>query len=134
LWKRAFILRRIVPAGTIWGDVVGYSRAVRTGNMIMVSGTAPSDERGNIVGKGDVYAQTVYAIRKIEKALQELGGSLDQVVRTRIYTTDITGWKEIARAHREFFGKVKPANSIVEVTSLIDPDMLVEIEADAVID
>lgn len=127
-------MRRIVPAGTIWGDVVGYSRAVRAGNMIIVSGTAPSDERGNTVGKGDVYAQTVYAIRKIEKALQELGGSLDQVVRTRIYTTDITGWKEIARAHREFFGKAKPANSMVEVTSLIDPDMLVEVEADAVVD
>jgi enamine deaminase RidA (YjgF/YER057c/UK114 family) len=127
-------MRKSVPAGTIWGDIVGYSRAVRTGNMIIVSGTAPSDEKGNIVGKGDVYAQAAYAIRKIEKALQELGASLDQVVRTRIYTTDITRWKEIAKAHGEFFGTVKPANSMVEVTNLIDPDMLVEIEVDAVID
>jgi len=127
-------MRKSVSAGTIWGDVVGYSRAIRTGNMIIVSGTAPSDEKGNIVGKGDVYAQAAYAIRKIEKALQELGASLDQVVRTRIYTTDITKWKEIARAHREFFGKAKPANSMIEVTSLIDPDMLVEVEVDAVID
>jgi len=124
----------MVSAGTIWGDVVGYSRAIRTDNMIIVSGTAPSDEKGNVVGKGDVYAQTVYAIHKIEKALKELGASLDQVVRTRIYTTDITKWKEIARAHREFFGKAKPANSMVEVTSLIDPDMLVEVEVDAIID
>src|SRR3989454_8933633 len=83
----------MVSAGTIWGDVVGYSRAIRTGNMIIVSGTAPSDEKGNVVGIGDVYAQTVYAIHKIEKALKELGASLDQVVRTRIYTTDITNGK-----------------------------------------
>ena len=123
-----------VSAGTIWGEVVGYSRAIRAGNMIVVSGTAPSDEKGNLVGKGDVYAQTVYSIKKIQKALEELGGSLDDVVRTRIYTTDITGWKDIAKAHREFFGKSRPANTMVHVSSLIDPDMMVEVEADAVID
>ncbi len=127
-------LRKYVPAGTVWGDVVGYSRAVRTGGIISVSGTAPSDNEGKVVGKDDAYAQTVFVLKKIELALNELGATLENVVRTRIYTTDITRWKDIARAHREFFGEVKPANTMVQVVRLIDAEMLVEVEVDAVID
>ena len=102
--------------------------------MIAVSGTAPSDESGRIVGRNDAYAQTVFVIRKIDAALKELGASLKDVVRTRIYTTDISKWQEIAKAHREFFGKSKPSNTMVQVTRLIDPEMLVEIEVDAAIE
>jgi len=112
--------------------LVGYSRAVQVGKMIVVSGTAPSDAQGKIAGKGDAYAQTVFAIKKIEAALSELGASLEDVVRTRIYTTDVSRWREIARAHGEFFGKAKPANTLVQVSGLIDPQILVEIEVDAI--
>lgn len=124
--------RRRVSARTPWEDLVGYSRAVRVGNLIAVSGTAPSDEKGNITAKGDAYAQTVFAIKKVEAALKELGASLEDVVRTRVFTTDVSRWREIARAHREFFGNAKPANTLVQVTRLIDPDMLVELEVDAI--
>ena len=123
-----------VDARTPWGDIVGYSQPVRIGNVIAVSGTAPSDESGKIVGWNDAYAQTVFVIRKIDAALKELGASLKDVVRTRIYTTDIARWQEIAKAHREFFGESKPSNTMVQVTRLIDPEMLVEIEVDAVIE
>jgi enamine deaminase RidA (YjgF/YER057c/UK114 family) len=122
---------RRVDAKTPWGDAVGYSRAVRTGNVIAVSGTASSDRDGRIVGKGDAYAQATYIIQKIEYSLRELDAGLQDVIRTRIYTTDISRWKEIARAHREHFGQTKPATSMIEVARLIDPDMLVEIEAEA---
>lgn len=132
--KRVHSLRKRIPARTVWGDVVGYSRAVRTGGIIAVSGTAPSDEHGSVVGKDDAYAQTVFVIKKIEKALNDLGARLDDVVRTRIYTTDIGRWKQIAKAHQEFFGTIKPANTMVQVNRLIDPDMLVEIEMDAIVE
>ena len=125
---------RRVDARTKWGDVVGYSRAVRAGNVISVSGTASSDKDGGIVGRGDPYAQTVFIVRKIEEALKELDAGLSDVVRTRIYTTDITRWPEIARAHKQFFGATKPATSMVQVSGLIDPEMLVEIEAEAIVE
>ena len=126
------VRKRRVPARTPWGGLVGYSRAVRNGNVISVSGTASTTAQGRVVGKGDAYTQTMFIIRKIEAALKELGGSLEDVVRTRIYTTDISLWSEITRAHRHFFGKTKPACTMVQVSKLISRDMLVEIEADAV--
>src|SRR3972149_2226000 len=125
-------MRRInIPAGTIWEDVVGYSRAVKIGIVIEVSGTAAVNV-GEIVGKGNAYEQTRFIILKIEKALKEAGASLKDVVRTRIYVTDISKWEEIGRAHGEFFKDIKPATTMVEVKALIDPDMQVEIEASAV--
>ena len=111
---------------------MGYSRAVRVGKVIAVSGTAASDKDGRIVGKGDAYAQTVYIIRKIEDSLKELDADLRDVIRTRIYTTNIEKWEDIARGHREYFGETKPATSMIQVSRLIDPDMLVEIEAEAI--
>ncbi len=123
-----------MPARTPWADVVGYSRAVRVGNTIAVSGTVASDEQGKIIGKGDVYAQTVFVIRKIEAALGELGCSLSDVVRTRIYTTDISKWEDVARAHREFFAGIRPTNTMVQVAKLIAPEAMVEIEAEAIAD
>jgi enamine deaminase RidA (YjgF/YER057c/UK114 family) len=128
------LVARKIDAGTKWGEVVGYSRAVRVGRVISVSGTAASEKDGRIVGGGDAYAQTVFIIRKIQKALRELDSELSDVVRTRIFTTDIGRWQEIARAHAEFFGATKPATSMIEVSRLIDPEMLVEIEADAVVE
>jgi enamine deaminase RidA (YjgF/YER057c/UK114 family) len=128
------VARKRISAKTPWEDMIGYSRAVKVGKMIVISGTAPSDDKGNIVGKNDAYAQTVFAIKKIESALNELGASLKDVVRTRIYTTDISLWEEIARAHREFFRDVKPANTLVQVRRLIDLDILVEVEVDAIKD
>ncbi len=124
--------RRHVSARTPWGRVVGYSRAVRTGSMIIVSGTTATNAQGRVFGKNDPYRQMVFIIRKIEAALLELGASLEDVVRTRIYTTDITLWSEIARAHRRFFARVRPACTMVQVSRLIDPDMLVEVEVEAV--
>ncbi len=111
--------------------IVGYSRAVRVGDRIYVTGTTATDEHGNIVGEGDAYAQTVQAIRNIEKALLALDASLEHVVRTRIFVTDISRWEEYGRAHGEFFEGIMPATTMVEVSALIDPRMLVEIEADA---
>ena len=120
-----------IPAGTIWEDVVGYSRAVKIGNVIEVSGTAAVDN-GQIVGKGNAYEQTKFILKKIEKTLGSLGSGMNEVIRTRIYVTDISRWEEIGKAHGEFFNNIKPATSMVEVKSLIDPDMLVEIEATAI--
>ena len=125
--------RKRVSAETPWEDIMGYCRAVRYGDMISVSGTAASDRNGKIIGKGDAYAQMVYAIKKIEAALRGLGGSLDDVVRTRIFTSDITKWPEIAKAHKEYFGTARPANTTVQVSGFVDPDILVEVEVEAAV-
>jgi enamine deaminase RidA (YjgF/YER057c/UK114 family) len=121
-----------ISSGTLWEDKVGYCRAVRIGNMIEVSGTTSVD-KDSLIGKDDLYSQTKFIILKIEKALQDAGSELTDVVRTRMYVTDISKWEEAAKAHAEFFGTIKPATTLVEVSSLIDPDMLIEIEASAVI-
>lgn len=132
LVKTGHAERRRVSARTPWGNLVGYSRAVRTGSLITISGTTAANRQGRVLGINNPYKQIVFIIRKIDAALRELGASLEDVVRTRIYTTDITRWSEIARAHRRFFGKVKPACTMVQVSRLIEPDMLVEVEAEAV--
>lgn len=121
-----------ISSGTLWENKVGYCRAVRIGNIIEVSGTTSVD-RDSLIGKDDLNSQTKFIILKIEKALQDAGSELTDVVRTRIYVTDISKWEEAAKAHAEFFGTIKPATTLVEVSSLIDPDMLIEIEASAVI-
>jgi enamine deaminase RidA (YjgF/YER057c/UK114 family) len=127
-------MRQTVSARTIWENVVGYSRAVRVGEAIFVGGTAATDEQGMTHGEGDAHAQTVYVLEKIERALVELGASLKDVVRTRIFVTNIDDWQEIARAHAEAFGKVRPCTTMVEVSRLITPGLVVEIEADAVLE
>ena len=125
--------RTSYSTGTPWEPLVGYSRAVRVGSTIHVSGTTATDAGGAVVGLGDPYAQTVQAIRNVEAALKALGADLTAVVRTRMYVTNIDQWEAIGRAPGEFFGTVRPATSMVEVSRLIDPAMLVEIEADAVV-
>lgn len=119
-------------SGAKWEDIVGYSRAVKIGNTIEISGTV-AVENDELVGKGDAYLQTKTILQKVEKVLQELGASLQNVVRTRIYVTDISQWEEVGRAHGEFFRDIKPATSMVEISALIEPDYLVEIEVTAVV-
>jgi enamine deaminase RidA (YjgF/YER057c/UK114 family) len=122
-----------ISSGAKWEDVVGYSRAVRMGNAVEVAGTTAVDENGEVVGKGDAYAQTRFIIAKIEKALAEAGATLEDVVRTRIFVTDIARWEEVGRAHGEAFREVKPASTMVEVKALINPELLVEMEATAIV-
>ena len=120
-------------SGTKWEPIVGYSRAVKVGNVVYVSGTTAIGSDGSLVGVGDAKAQTEQALRNIQKALEFLGARLEDVVRTRIYVTDITKWQEIGAAHGNVFKDVRPATTMVEVKALVNPDMLVEIEAEAVL-
>lgn len=122
-----------ISSGAKWEDIVGYSRAVRIGNVIEVAGTTAVDEEGNIIGANNPYEQTRFALAKIGKALQAAGASMKDVVRTRMFVTDISKWEEVGRAHGEFFREIKPAASMIEVKGLINPELLVEIEVTAVI-
>ncbi len=125
--------RQLISSGTPWEKIVGYSRAVRVGSMVFVSGTTASDENGTVQGVGDAYAQTVYIFKKIERALEQAGATMRDVVRTRVYVINVDHWQDVGKAHAEFFGDVRPANTLVEISKLVNPDHLVEIEVDAVI-
>ena len=126
--------REKISSGTKWEPLVGYSRAVKVGQQVFIAGTTATGEDGQLVGIGDPYQQTIQIIRNIEKALKKAGGSLEHIVANRIYVINIKDWEKIGRAHGEFFKEIRPATTMVEVTGLVDPDMLVEIDSVAILD
>ena len=125
--------RRTISSGSKWESLVGYSRAVRVGNVVHIAGTTATDDEGQVVGEGDAYEQTRYILQKIERYLHAAGAEMRHVVRTRIYVTDTAIWQDVGRAHQEFFEDVRPANTLVEVAALVGDAYLVEIEAEAII-
>ncbi|MER2998886.1 RidA family protein [Pontibacter populi] len=125
--------RQNISSGAVWEDVIGYSRAVQVGNIIEVAGTTATDG-DQVIGKGNAYEQTRFILRKIEKALHQAGATMEDIVRTRMFVTDISQWEEIGRAHGEVFRTIKPASTMVQVSALINPDLLIEIEATAILD
>ncbi len=127
-------MRTNYSSGAKWEDIVGYSRAVKTGNIIEISGTVASDDEGKTIGINDAYLQTKHIIQKIQKVLEQAGATLQHVVRTRMFVTDISRWEEYGKAHGKFFSTIKPCTSMIEVKSLIGPEYLIEIEATAIID
>jgi enamine deaminase RidA (YjgF/YER057c/UK114 family) len=128
------MVRQLISSGTVWEKKFGYSRAVKVGNLVFVAGTTAANENGEVVGKNDVYQQAIFIYKKIEKALQEAGASMENVVRIRTFITDMSRSNEALKAQGEIFSKIRPAATIVETTALINPDLLLEIEADAVIE
>lgn len=126
--------RTNISSGAKWEDIVGYSRLVKVNNQVYVSGTVAIDDQGNVVGEGNAYEQTKYIIQKVEKILAKVGAKLEDVVRTRMFVTDISKWEEYGKAHGEFFGKIKPATTMVEVSKLIDERVLIEIEFEAILE